>query len=36
MKTGKPDADQVEKEHEQYTGERGGLPPCPFSNSPLK
>jgi hypothetical protein len=26
-KTGKIDADQVEKRYEQYTRERGGLPP---------
>ncbi|MCP5053114.1 MAG: hypothetical protein GY940_38460, partial [bacterium] len=34
-KMGKPGADQVEKGHEQYTRERGGLPPCPFPDSPL-
>jgi hypothetical protein len=30
LKTVKPDADQVEKVHEQYTREQGGLPPCAF------
>jgi hypothetical protein len=27
---------EVEKGHEQYTRERGGLPPCPFSDRLLK
>jgi polyketide synthase PksM len=30
--SGKPDADPVEKGHEQYTREQGGLPPCGFSD----
>jgi hypothetical protein len=37
MKTGKPNnANKVEKEHEKYTRERGGLPPCPSPNNLLK
>jgi hypothetical protein len=35
LKTGKPDAEQAETGHEQYTRERGGLPPCTFSDSLL-